>query len=131
MKNVSGYSPFSFLFYFLKLLSTFKLYQTPWFQVSTLNIQSIKELSIKLTFGKSLIPLYIWFLYTCICRNWALSCVIDSLDRLFNWVMCLIGSLDEQCIFKMLDFHVFLPFFYELQVNKEMHFHIHSKINFP
>lgn len=59
IKNASDSSPFSFLFYSLKFLKPLKL--STHIQVSTFNIQSIKEFTIKLTFGKFFIFLYIFY----------------------------------------------------------------------
>lgn len=83
------YSSSSFPTYFLNFqtLSTY-------FQISTLRIQSIKIFNIKFTFNKFLISLYIWYkISTCICKNWILDYIIDSLVSLFNWTTYLIDSI--------------------------------------
>lgn len=66
------------------------------FNVSPINIKSIKELT-QLKISKFLIFLnFLWFsIY--ICRNWWLGYVIGSLYMLCKWYTCLICSFIDQC----------------------------------
>lgn len=102
IKYASDSSLSSFHFYSLKLshlISNFLLSTFNQSKRSTSNSNLAKNLFLY----KKNISLYFF-------KNWALGCVIDSLDRFINWAMCLICILHEQCVLSMLYFNSFVPF---------------------